>query len=62
MTAPTNDCGLLYHLVQGGLWSDAKASGGPYTPPTYADDGFVHLTKDPGMLLDVANHFYKVRF
>lgn len=22
-------------------------------------DGFIHLTKDPSLLLSVANHFYK---
>eukprot|EP00959_Pyramimonas_sp_CCMP1952_P453235 9467898-Pyramimonas_sp.AAC.2 len=24
----------------------------------YAQDGFIHLTKNPKMLLEVANHFY----
>ncbi len=23
-------------------------------------DGFIHLTKDPGFLLGIGNHFYKV--
>lgn len=30
-----------------------------YYPPTYEQDGFIHATKDPPMLLSVANHFYK---
>jgi len=30
-----------------------------YFPPTYAQDGFTHLTAEPALLMDVANHFYK---
>lgn len=56
--APVNDCGLLYHLVQQGLWQECKAEGRPYVPPTYEADGFIHLTKEPHLLLPVANHFY----
>ena len=33
--------------------------GGTYYPPTYEQDGFIHLTADPLKLLGVANHFYK---
>jgi uncharacterized protein (DUF952 family) len=39
-------------------WEQCLASGTPYTPPTYAQDGFIHLTADPALLLQVANHFY----
>ncbi|KAI8464687.1 MAG: hypothetical protein J3K34DRAFT_439610 [Monoraphidium minutum] len=55
---PVNDCGLLYHLVQSDLWAACKAGGAPYYPPTYASDGFIHLTKEAALLLPVANHFY----
>jgi len=37
---------------------DSKAQH-EYTPPTYTQDGFTHLTADPNLLLKVANHFYK---
>jgi uncharacterized protein (DUF952 family) len=57
--APPNDCGLLYHLVPAGAWDAAKAAGTPYFPATYETDGFIHLTKEPHLLLPVANHFYK---
>lgn len=36
-----------------------KEGGGRYFPPTYAQDGFVHCSSDPRMLLDIANAFYK---
>jgi hypothetical protein len=58
-TAAANACGLLYHLVPAEAWNCTKAAGTPYFPPTYEADGFIHLTKEPALLLDVANHFYK---
>lgn len=48
----------LFHLCKEALWNESKLSGQPYTPPTYEQDGFVHLTEDPKLLLTVANHFY----
>ena len=30
-----------------------------YLPESYQQDGFVHLTEDPELLLSVANHFYR---
>ena len=30
-----------------------------YFPPTFNQDGFVHATSDPRMLIDIANAFYK---
>ena len=57
--APANDCGLLYHLVPAPAWAACKAEARPYFPPTYAADGFIHLTKEAGLLLGVANHCYK---
>jgi uncharacterized protein (DUF952 family) len=33
--------------------------GAAYYPPTYHNDGFVHATREPSMLLNVGNHFYK---
>ncbi|CAN0585263.1 unnamed protein product, partial [Ectocarpus sp. 12 AP-2014] len=46
----------IYHLVQGARWKDAGEDG--YLPPTYEADGFIHATKEAGLLLPVANHFY----
>mmetsp|Transcript_37989 Transcript_37989/g.63874 ORF Transcript_37989/g.63874 Transcript_37989/m.63874 type:complete len:478 (+) Transcript_37989:188-1621(+) len=50
--------GSLYHLVPKTTWIKSKLFGQPYFPPTYDADGFIHLTKDPKLLLPVANHFY----
>uniref|UniRef100_A0A383VBQ5 DUF952 domain-containing protein n=1 Tax=Tetradesmus obliquus TaxID=3088 RepID=A0A383VBQ5_TETOB len=52
------DHGTLYHLVQQEVWQQCKAAAQPYFPPTYGADGFIHLTKEPQLLLGVANHFY----
>jgi uncharacterized protein (DUF952 family) len=49
----------IYHLVQVPLWKACTESGETYYPPTYQQDGFIHATADPSMLLGVANHFYK---
>lgn len=48
----------LYHLVQTDLWDKTQSSGAAYYPPTYSQDGFIHLTADPALLLEVANRFY----
>jgi uncharacterized protein (DUF952 family) len=36
-----------------------QGCGEEYYPPTYKADGFIHATKDPVMLIGIANHFYK---
>lgn len=46
----------IYHLVEEARWKAATTEG--YLPPTYAEDGFVHATKEGSLLLPVANHFY----
>eukprot|EP00775_Hariotina_reticulata_P006071 gene6071-6310_t len=53
------DHGTLYHLVQSSIWNTDKSENKAYYPPTYDADGFIHLTKEARLLLDVANHFYK---
>eukprot|EP00240_Pyramimonas_obovata_P005385 CAMPEP_0118927298 /NCGR_PEP_ID=MMETSP1169-20130426/4799_1 /TAXON_ID=36882 /ORGANISM="Pyramimonas obovata, Strain CCMP722" /LENGTH=412 /DNA_ID=CAMNT_0006869039 /DNA_START=96 /DNA_END=1330 /DNA_ORIENTATION=- len=50
--------GTLYHLVPKTTWIKSKLFGEDYFPPTYKQDGFIHLTEDPKMLLEVANQFY----
>ena len=54
-----SDGSQLYHLVAKSEWKAATDKGVEYYPPTYAADGFVHLTANPSLLLEVANHFYK---
>lgn len=49
----------LYHLVPTATWQEVVTQKVDYFPPTYTQDGFIHLTKDPALLLSVANHFYK---
>lgn len=49
---------LLYHMVPVAQWQECVASKQPYFPPTYQQDGFIHLTAEPSLLLTVANHFY----
>lgn len=51
--------GDLFHLVPKDTWVEHKAAETPYYPNTYEQDGFTHLTKDPGFLLGVANNFYR---
>ena len=50
---------VIYHLAPLERWEKA---GEEYFPATYDQDGFVHATKDPEMLMDIANHFYKCVF
>lgn len=50
---------MLYHLVPVADWAACQASGTAYYPATYSQDGFIHLTAEPSLLLTVANHFYK---
>jgi uncharacterized protein (DUF952 family) len=52
-------CAKLYHLVPKATWIEIVSKRTEYYPPTYAQDGFIHLTKDPSLLLAVANHFYQ---
>lgn len=50
----------MYHLCPVESWQACKDQNNPpYFPPTYEQDGFIHLTADPALLLQVANHFYK---
>ena len=49
----------IYHMCEIRLFETATANGSMYYPPTYPQDGFIHATKEPQFLIDVANHFYK---
>ena len=50
---------VLYHMCEKALWEAAKAAGGAYFPPTFAQDGFTHATAVPSRLVTTANHFYQ---
>ena len=56
-TSTTAGPAPLFHLVPTQQWNQLS-SGETYFPTTYANDGFTHLTADPALLLEVANHFY----
>lgn len=49
----------LFHLVPADQWTTVREERQPYFPPSYDQDGFIHLTKKAELLLPVANHFYK---
>ncbi|KAI8105184.1 hypothetical protein M9435_000354 [Picochlorum sp. BPE23] len=49
----------IYHMCAKRMWLEVVNSAVEYYyPPTFEQDGFIHATKDPSMLLSVANHFY----
>ena len=52
MTRPT------LHLVPQAVW-DAHDPGVPYLPAAYPVDGFVHCTDGDGLMVEVANRFYR---
>jgi len=50
--------GLLYHLLPASSWSAAVSANEPYTPATFEQDGFTHLTADPALLITVLDDGY----
>ena len=50
---------VLYHMAPQPLWERCCSASTDYLPDSYQQDGFVHLTEDPELLLSVANHFYR---
>ena len=50
---------LIYHMCQSSLFNEAMKEQRDYFPPTYAQDGFIHATAHPSLLIEVANHFYQ---
>ena len=49
----------IFHMCIALEFETETKNGGHYYPPTYSVDGFIHATKEPQFLIDVANHFYK---
>ncbi len=48
----------ILHLVPADYFNGLPASK-PYLPSAFADDGFIHCTKEPEVMLKIANRFYK---
>lgn len=46
---------MIHHLVAAGDYQ----AGEPYLPRQFAQDGFIHCTSEPEVLLYVANAFYR---
>jgi hypothetical protein len=46
-------------LVPAKKWHTCKERCEAHSPDTHPEDGFIHLTKEPELLLPVANDFYK---
>lgn len=49
----------IYHMANEDSFNSKTANGSEYFPPTYESDGFIHATKDPSLLMEIGNHFYK---
>ena len=54
-----NALSCRYHICESVNFKEQINNNGVYFPPTYQQDGFVHATSDPKMLIDIANAFYK---
>ena len=50
----------ILHLVQADVFHSV-AYGAAYLPVGFEADGFIHCTREPDMLLRIANSFYKDR-
>ena len=48
----------ILHIVPAAYFN-AQPPGLPYLPETYAADGFIHCTREPEIMLQIANRFYK---
>lgn len=48
----------ILHLIPAAEYQ-ALAAGQPYLPKSYEADGFIHCTKEPEVMLQIANRFYK---
>lgn len=49
----------LYHMCDVQNFEEMTKENGYYFPPTYSQDGFIHATSNPKLLVDCGNHFYK---
>ena len=49
---------IVLHLMPRDAWQRLRP-GEPITNPSLETEGFIHCTDDPGVLLQVANAFYR---
>jgi uncharacterized protein (DUF952 family) len=49
---------ITYHLVAGEYYRSTDRTA-PYTPESFADEGFIHCTDGIDNVVDVANRYYK---
>jgi uncharacterized protein (DUF952 family) len=49
---------VLFHLVAGAYYRDCD-SNAPYTPESFADEGFIHCTDGLDNVTAVGNRYYK---
>lgn len=54
-----NNPTTLYHMSEMQRFSEFLSGRSLYFPPTYNQDGFIHATAVPSLLIEVANHFYQ---
>jgi uncharacterized protein (DUF952 family) len=51
---------VIYHMcIRKDYEDQIQTAEGLYFPPTYQQDGFIHATADPQLLLSIGTHFYK---
>ncbi|MGL4462605.1 MAG: DUF952 domain-containing protein [Planctomycetia bacterium] len=55
--SPPRDVEPIYHLVWQSDWT-AVAADGLYRPASLTAEGFIHLTREPEKVVEVANLFY----
>ena len=50
---------IIYHMCIRQDFEDQTINNQLYFPPTYQQDGFIHATSDPSLLLSIGTYFYK---
>lgn len=54
-----NDQQTVYHMCEVERFNAFfNKISGEYFPPTFEQDGFIHATANPSILMEIANHFY----
>jgi uncharacterized protein (DUF952 family) len=53
-----SDDDVLFHLVAGAYYRDCDSTA-PYTPESFADEGFIHCTDGLDNVTAVGNRYYK---
>lgn len=50
---------IIYHMCITNEYNQQIKENNIYYPPTYQQDGFIHATADPSLLLSIGTYFYK---